>query len=101
MDILITMLPKSHLGNMFDFSSASLAGIDFLHLLCCGLCSIDVSIVKIISYSVSSEIKSIFECWISVVGPNPLRSIQPSRAFGLHIKKSTGIYSKVRRRIKF
>lgn len=86
---------------MFDFSSASWAGINFLHLFCCGLCSIDVSIVKIISHSVSSEIKSIYESWISVVGPNPLRSIQPGRAFGLHIKRSTGIYSEVRRRIKF
>lgn len=46
---------------MFDFSSAGLAGIDFLHLLYCGLCSIDVLIVKTISYSVSSEIKSICE----------------------------------------
>lgn len=33
---------------MFDSSSASLAGIDFLHVLSCGLSPIDVSIVKIL-----------------------------------------------------
>lgn len=33
---------------MFDSSAASLGGIDFLRLLSCGLCPIDVSIVKIL-----------------------------------------------------
>lgn len=51
-------------------------GLTFSTSHCCGPCPIDVSIVNIIS--VSLEIKSIDERWVSVVGPNPLRSIQPS-----------------------
>lgn len=67
-----------------------------LHLLCCGLCFIDVSIVQIISYLLSSEIRSIHECWMPVVRANPL--IQASRAFGSHIRRSAG---QMRRRIMF
>lgn len=62
-------------------SVSDLAGIDFLHPLACGLCSIDASIVKIIPHSTSSEIKSIYESRISVIGPNPLRSIQHGKTF--------------------
>lgn len=57
---------------MFVFSEPILAGIDFPRLLSCGLCSIDVSIVKIIPHSVSSEIKSIYSSWISVIGPESI-----------------------------
>lgn len=80
---------KSHMEIITSnvlYCLSSLARIDFLHLVCCGLCSIDVSIVKIISHCVSTEIKSIYECWICVAETNPLRSIQPRRAFACTLR---------------
>lgn len=72
----------------FDLSGVIVEGIDFLRLLSCGLCSIDVSVVKTVSPSVSSEIKSIMRA--GYLSLDRVHYGQPSRVFGSCIKRSTG-----------